>query len=116
MGGCIGDSLAGSPVHPPCRFALPAVAYRVDNGVSIDHVDTMDFRTAANILGAQITTADIAQALDMSPHSIRQARLQEGAPGYRKPPDGWQKVLVRLAKERSRELKALIEALERGSA
>ena len=72
----------------------------------------MDFRTAANILGSQITTADIAKALDMSPHSIRQARLQEGAPGYRKPPEGWQKALIRLAKQRNRELKALIEALE----
>ena len=76
----------------------------------------MDFRTAANILSAQITTADIARAIDMSPHSIRQARLQEGGPGYRKPPDGWQRVVIRLAKARIRELKALIEALERDSA
>lgn len=75
----------------------------------------MDFRTAATILGAQITTADIAMALRMSPHSIRQARLQEGAPGYRKPPDGWRRVLLRMAKERNRELKQLIEVLERGS-
>lgn len=76
----------------------------------------MDFRTAANILSAQITTADIARAVNMSPHSIRQARLREGAPGYRKPPDGWQQAVVRLAKARTRELKALIEALERDSA
>lgn len=100
-------------MHPPCRFVLPDVAYPVDNELSIDHVDVMDFRTAANILGTQITTADIAEALRMSPHSIRQARLQEGAPGYRKAPDGWRRALIRLAKERNRELKALIEALER---
>lgn len=73
----------------------------------------MDFRTAANILGEQITTADMAEALGVSPHSIRQARLQEGAPGYRKPPEGWQQAFVRLAKERCRDLQAFIDALER---
>lgn len=64
----------------------------------------MDFRTAVNILGRQITTNDIAQATGMSPYSIRQARLQEGAPGYRSPPKGWQSALLRLAEDRRREL------------
>lgn len=71
----------------------------------------MDFRTAANILGRQVTTADMARALNMSPHSIRQARLQEGAPGYRKPPDGWREALLQLAEERDSELADLIAAL-----
>ncbi len=75
----------------------------------------MDFRTAANILGQQITTAEMAEALGMSSHSIRQARLQEGAPGYRKPPEGWQRAFLRLAKERCSELKTLINELERTS-
>jgi hypothetical protein len=73
----------------------------------------MDFRTAANVLGQQITTADMAEALGVSPHSVRQARLQDGAPGFRKPPDGWQQVFVRLAKVRCSELMAFIEQLER---
>ncbi len=73
----------------------------------------MDFRTAVNVLGKQITTAEIADAFGMSPHSIRQARLQEGAPGYRRPPDGWQEVLLRLARERVVELDSLIETIER---
>lgn len=73
----------------------------------------MDFRTAANLLGHQVTTADMADALGVSPHSVRQARLQEGAPGFRKPPDGWAQAFVRLAQERCSELKALVEALER---
>jgi hypothetical protein len=72
----------------------------------------MDFRTAANLLGQQITTADMAEVLGVSPHSIRQARLQEGAPGFRKPPEGWPQAFVRLAQERCRELKALVEALD----
>jgi hypothetical protein len=73
----------------------------------------MDFRTAANILGQQITTADMAEALGVSPHSVRQARLQEGAPGFRKPPEGWPQVFVRLAAERCSELQAFIEDFER---
>jgi len=73
----------------------------------------MDFRTAANILGQQITTADMAEALGVSPHSVRQARLQDGAPGFRKPPEGWTQVFARLARDRCRELNAFIEELER---
>jgi hypothetical protein len=73
----------------------------------------MDFRTAANVLGQQITTADMAEALGVSQHSIRQARLQDGAPGFRKPPEGWPQVFIHLAKERCSELKAFIEELER---
>lgn len=72
----------------------------------------MDFRTAANILGDQITTADMAEILGVSAHSIRQARLQEGAPGYRKPPEGWQKAFLRLAEDRCSELQSFITALE----
>lgn len=72
----------------------------------------MDFRTAANIIGEQITTADMAEALGVSSHSIRQARLQEGAPGYRKPPEGWQKAFARLARERCRELGRLADELD----
>jgi hypothetical protein len=75
----------------------------------------MDFRTAANILGHQITTTDMAEALGVSPHSVRQARLQDGAPGFRKPPEGWPQVFTQLARERCSELNAFIEELERAS-
>jgi hypothetical protein len=73
----------------------------------------MDFRTAANTLGVQITTADMAEALGVSSHSVRQARLQDGAPGFRKPPEGWPQAFARLANERCTELQALITELER---
>lgn len=73
----------------------------------------MNFRTAAGVLGSQITTADLAHALGLSAHSVRQARLQEGAPGYRRPPDGWQRAFARLARERIRELESIAEVLER---
>jgi hypothetical protein len=74
----------------------------------------LDFRDAAQQLGAQITTSDMAAALDAAPDSIRQARLVEGAPGYRRPPEGWQRVLAKLARRRAAELVKLAEQLERG--
>jgi hypothetical protein len=73
----------------------------------------MDFRTAANLRGQQITTADMAEALGVSPHSVRQARLQDGAPGFRKAPEGWPQVFARLAQNRLNELRAFIVELER---
>ena len=75
----------------------------------------MDFRTAVNILGRQVTTAEIAEAAGMSPSTIRQARLQEGAPGYRTPPKGWHAAIIKLAEERRDELDRLVETLKSGS-
>jgi hypothetical protein len=72
----------------------------------------MDFRTAVNVLGRQITTAEIAEAVGMSPSSIRQARLQEGAPGYRNPPKVWKPGLIALAEARKKELDELLDALQ----
>ena len=72
----------------------------------------MDFRTAVNILGRQVTTAEIAEAAGMSPSSIRQARLQEGAPGYRTPPTNWRNAVIRLARERRDELQRLMDELQ----
>jgi hypothetical protein len=75
----------------------------------------MDFRTAAHILGRQITTADMAKAVGMSDHSVRQARLVEGAPGYRTPPKEWEIALAQLARERIAELQAFVWELEPGA-
>lgn len=69
----------------------------------------MDFRTAANILGRQISTADMAEAIGVSSHSVRQARLVEGAPGYRNPPKGWRSAFLNLAIHRIEELRRLAE-------
>jgi hypothetical protein len=71
-----------------------------------------DFREAAQTLGEQITTADMAEALGVSQHSVRQARLVEGAPGWRRPPEGWRPILARLARERSKELAELAEEID----
>jgi len=74
---------------------------------------SVDFKAAAHVLGAQVTTAEMAEALGVSPHSIRQARLLEGTAGYRKPPEGWQVAMIGLAQQRVDQLSALIDALER---
>lgn len=72
----------------------------------------MDFRTAANILGRQISTADMAEAMGASSHSVRQARLVEGAPGYRNPPRDWEAAVLQLARTRAEELRVLIQELQ----
>ncbi|MBX6333161.1 MAG: hypothetical protein IRY91_15040 [Gemmatimonadaceae bacterium] len=75
----------------------------------------MDFKTATDRLTACIGHADIAEAAGVSVQSIRQARLDPTNPSYRSPPPGWESVLARLARERSRLLKTLADALERRS-
>lgn len=73
----------------------------------------MDFKAATDILGLPAT--ELAQAFGMQPQTIRQMRLAPDAVNYRSPPQGWQKVLMRLAKARGRELAGLVEALGRDS-
>lgn len=76
----------------------------------------MDFKTATDRLTACISHADIAAAAGVSVQSIRQARLDPTNPNHRPPPDAWEKTVIRLAREKRRELKELIEELQRGSA
>jgi hypothetical protein len=70
----------------------------------------MDFRTATDLLGLRAT--ELAQAFSLQPQTIRQMRLAPDAASYRSPPAGWQKVVVRLARERGHELDQLVKALE----
>ena len=76
----------------------------------------MTFQDAIDRLGERVTHEQVARALRVSVASVRQYRLAPKAKAHRSPPDGWQRVLVRLAKERSRELEMLADELERGSA
>ncbi len=76
----------------------------------------MDFKTATDLLTTCISHAEIADAAGVSIQSIRQARLDQNNPNHRPPPDGWEKAVIRLAKEKRRELKALIEQLRQGPA
>jgi hypothetical protein len=74
------------------------------------HYIYMDFRTATDLLGLPAT--ELAEAFGLQPQTIRQMRLAAGAASYRSPPAGWEKVIVRLARERGRELEQLVKALE----
>ncbi len=80
-------------------------------GVCQHHV-YMDFKTATDVLGLPATR--IAEEFGLQPQTIRQMRLAPNAASYRSPPEGWQKVLARLARERGSELKGLVDALEQG--
>lgn len=70
----------------------------------------MDFKTATDILG--LPANQLAEAFGLQPQTIRQMRLGPHAASYRSPPEGWQKVLARLARERGSELVTLAIRLE----
>lgn len=70
----------------------------------------MDFKTATDILG--LSAPELAKEFGLQPQTIRQMRLAPGAASYRTPPGEWEAVVVRMARERGRELAALVEQLE----
>ncbi|MBW3570798.1 MAG: hypothetical protein KY467_06815 [Gemmatimonadetes bacterium] len=73
----------------------------------------MDFKTATDRLSAaKITADDIAEAFGVVRNTIARARLDSSSPAYRSPPENWQPVLARLARERSEQLRSLAERLE----
>lgn len=71
----------------------------------------MDFKTATDRVAGCISHAEIAEAVGVSVQTIRQARLDPSAPGHRPPPANWQEVLARLARERSRKLRAFADEM-----
>lgn len=73
----------------------------------------MDFKTATDRVAGCISHAEIAEAAGVSIQAIRQARMDPSSTSYRNPPAGWQAVLARLARERSRALVAFAEEVAR---
>ena len=74
----------------------------------------MDFKNATDRLFSRIDHPDLARALGVSVASIRQARLKPNAKAHRSPPPDWQNALLRLAEERVRHFRELVEEI-RGS-
>jgi len=70
----------------------------------------MDFKTATDVLA--LPASRLAEEFGLQPQTIRQMRLAPEAASYRSPPEGWRKVLARLARERIRELGELARKLE----
>lgn len=69
------------------------------------------FREATDLLG--LSMEELADALGgISKQSVKQARLDPSASGYRSPPSGWETVVAKLARERGGELERLAEDLE----
>jgi hypothetical protein len=71
----------------------------------------MDFKAATDILFAHARQEELAEELGISIASIRQARLRADAKGYRTPPVGWEKAVVKLAEQHSKELAGLANKL-----
>ena len=72
------------------------------------------FKAATDLLG--LTASELAKEFGLSTQTIRQMRAGRDSVSFRNPPDGWQKVVARLARERGRKLEALADSLERDAA
>ncbi len=76
----------------------------------------LDFSEATDRLTDCPTHQEVADAAGWtSVQTVRQARLAPAASGYRRPPDGWQPALAKLARKRAAELTQLAEELEAGA-
>lgn len=71
----------------------------------------MDFKKATDELLAGISHEALAKALGASVPSVRQARLPASAKAYRRPPEGWETAILRLADGRARHFANLAARL-----
>ena len=71
----------------------------------------MDFKKAVDELSHPLTHQEIADALGVSRATVRQAMLPEGARARRRPPEGWEESVARLARDRAKRLQRLAERL-----
>ena len=70
------------------------------------------FRTATDELTAVISHEELAKALGCSVATLRQARLDESAKAHRKPPEGWETVVAKLARAKAVALARLATGLK----
>lgn len=72
-----------------------------------------DFKAATDVLFRSLSHEELAKELGVSVPSIRQARLGQGARAFRKPPDGWELGVARLAEKEVKRLHRLSKALQK---
>jgi hypothetical protein len=72
---------------------------------------TATFRKETDELLEGISHEKLASALGCSIASVRQARLAIDAKAYRNPPQGWERVIARLAEHESARLGRLAKRL-----
>jgi hypothetical protein len=71
----------------------------------------LDFRKATDELLACISHQELADALQVSIATVRQARLAESAKAHRQPPERWQPTVAKLARAKAENLRRLAEKL-----
>jgi hypothetical protein len=72
----------------------------------------MTFRKATDELLIGISHEELAKALSVSVATVRQARLTVDAKAHRSPPEGWESVILRMAKQRADHYRRLVGRLE----
>lgn len=72
----------------------------------------MDFVEATDRLTDCPSLRALAEEMGAAHGSIRQARLDPSSSSYRKPPEGWESAVAKLARERAAELVSLAGELE----
>ena len=73
----------------------------------------MTFTEATDRLTDCPTHEEIADAAGWtSVQTVRQARLDPASTSFRRPPDGWESAIAKLARERAAELLKLAEELD----
>ena len=83
------------------------VCTMIDKTSIVNETAYMDFKQATDGLFSHAGHSDLAEALNVSVASIRQARLSPDAKAYRAAPKDWPYAVIRLAEQqimRSREL------------
>lgn len=72
----------------------------------------MNYRDAVDGLCKGISHARLAKELGVSLPSMRQARMRPDSAGYRRPPVGWRKTVIRLAEKRVADYQELIRKID----
>lgn len=72
----------------------------------------MNFREATDRLSPCVTQEAIAAAAGVTRNTIKRARISPTSEHFRAPPQGWRKILARLARERARDLANVADELD----
>jgi hypothetical protein len=67
----------------------------------------LNFREATDALLDSVSHETLAKNLGVSVPTVRQARLDPAAKARRSPPEGWESVVFRMAKERAKHFERL---------
>lgn len=72
---------------------------------------TENFRAVTDQLLAKLGAEDLAAEIGCSVQAVKQARMDESSPSYRRPPSGWERAVRKLALARAGALTKLAEKL-----